>query len=500
MPKHAVAPTPRTPRPPRGHRSWLQRAVLSVNAVACVACFVLSGVLAWTWHQVRDIPRIDLGGQLAVAAAADIGSDQAQNVLIVGTDSADGLPEDDPVRIGRDHGVRSDTIMLLRIEPEGGAATLLSLPRDLYVPIAGTRSTARINSAIQGGPARLVATINDALDLPVHHYVEVDFAGFRELVSAIGGIPVYFPEPVRDRHSNLNVTETGCVTLDPEQALAYARSRTYETFRDGHWETDGSGDLGRISRQQDFIRLALHRAFQRGARNPAVLARLIEDGTSAISVDSTLTIAELVRIGQRFRTFDPATLRTLELPVTDAVADGAEVLRLDTARAQPILDVFRGADPALVATDNTVVEVRNGTPSSGLAEEAASALRVLGFVVPPDNTGDAETTNVPQTIVRYHEGSEARAALVAASLNVDPVVEEADSVVGADVSLVIGADWPGVGTTLRAATPGLVPEVTPGPGRSTTTTSPPGATTDSTTSTTLRFGEVPGAAPAGAGC
>jgi polyisoprenyl-teichoic acid--peptidoglycan teichoic acid transferase len=491
MPKHASSATS------RATRTWGQRGILAVNAVACVLCFVVSGVLVWTWHQVRDIPRVDLGDQLAVASANEDDVDQAQNVLIVGTDSADGLPEDDPVRIGRDNGVRTDTIMLLRIEPEGGAATLVSLPRDLYVPISGTRETARINAAIQGGPGRLVATISDALDLPVHHYVEVDFAGFQELVAAIDGIPMYFPEPVRDRHSNLNVTDPGCVTLDPEQALAYARSRAYEVLHDGHWETDGSGDLGRISRQQDFIRRALHRAFERGARNPAVLARLIQNATSAITVDSTLTIAELVRIGQHFRTFDPDELRTLELPVIDDVADGAQVLRLDTERAQPILDVFRGADPTAIAADNTVVAIENGTPTSGLAEDAATALRGLGFVVPPDNTGDAETTEIGQTVIRYHRGDEARAALVASALGADPVMTEVPSVVGADVTVVIGADWPGVGTALRPPTPGLVPDVTTTTTSSrstTTTTAVPGSTT------TTVFGVVPEAAPAGSGC
>ena len=346
-----------------------QRAVLAINGGACITCLVAGGVLTWTWQRVREIPRVELGDQLATTGEAALGSDEPQNVLIVGTDSADGLPEDDPIHIGRDAGVRTDTIMLLRIDPGTEQAALLSLPRDLYVPIAGTGGTARINAAIQGGPARLVATVTDALDLPVHHYVEVNFAGFRDLVEAIDGVPIYFPEPVRDRDSGLDVPEAGCRTLDPEQALAFARSRSYEVFRDGHWDVDGSGDLGRISRQQDFIRRALHRAFQRGARNPTVLADLVETGVRAITLDSTLTIGDLGEIALRFRTFDPESLVTYGLPVHDAVADGASVLRLDTTLAQPVLDVFRGADPHRIAPDNTVVDVRNGTASVGAAAD-----------------------------------------------------------------------------------------------------------------------------------
>ncbi|HET7722128.1 MAG TPA: LCP family protein, partial [Acidimicrobiales bacterium] len=115
-------------------RTWGQRAVLAFNAVACVACLLAAGALTWTWQRVREIPRVELSGLLQPIDTA-VAEGQAQNVLIVGTDSADGLPDDDPRRIGRDAGVRSDTIMLLRIDPASEQASLLSLPRDLWVPI-----------------------------------------------------------------------------------------------------------------------------------------------------------------------------------------------------------------------------------------------------------------------------------------------------------------------------------------------------------------------------
>ena len=480
---------------PTGRRSALQRSVLLLNVVGCLASLGLAASITWSWQRVREIPRIELGAELAGAGEAGGDEGGAQNFLIVGTDSADGLPDDDPVRTGRDAGVRTDTLMLVRLDPASAQASLLSLPRDLYVPISGTRGSSRINNAIQGGPARLVATINDALDIPVHHYVELDFQGFRDLVEAVDGIPVYFDTPVRDRNSGLWVPSAGCVTLSPVQALAYARSRAYEMRgENGRWRTDPTGDLGRISRQQDFIRRALHRAFQRGARNPAVLADLVGVGTRAITIDGDLTPSDLLELGNRFRNFDPSNLRTYTLPVLDDVVGGAAVLRLDTTRAQPTLDVFRGEDPDRVAPDNTVVLVQNGTTSSGRAAEGAAGLRELGFVVPPDNVGDATSFGVERTTVLYLEGQEQRAELLARALAVDPVVEEGDYIVGADVSLLIGADWPGVGEALRAATPGLIP--------TTSTTTPPSTTSTttprSTTSTTV-VGDVP-EQPAGEAC
>lgn len=467
----------------------MQRAVLTVNVVAIVGCLVTAAAITWTWHRVREIPRIELGTQLASETETE---GTAQNYLIVGTDSADGLAADDPINRGRPPGVRTDTIMLLRLDPRSQQAALVSFPRDLFVRIAGTRGSARINSAFDEGPSRLVATITDAFDLPIHHYLELDFGGFRDLVAAVDGIPVFFPEPVRDRHSGLSVPQAGCVNLDPGQALAYARARTYEVNRGGRWVTDPTGDLGRISRQQDFIRRALRRAFQRGARSPAVLRDLIEVGTGAVTLDATLTPSDLLEVGNRFRSFDPTNLVTYALPVSDAVVQGQQVLRLDNARAQAIFDVFRGADPSVAAPDNTVVVVENGTGASDVATTAAGDLRRLGFVVPPDNVRDAEDFGVAQTVVRYRSGAEARAALVVQALNADPILEESRAPVGGDVAIVIGADWPGVGTTMRPLTPGLF---------ATTSTTAPGSTTATTErpTTTTIVGEVP-TAPAGTDC
>lgn len=477
---------PRHAAPPR-HRSAGQWAVIAFNAVACAVCLALAAGITWTWQRVREIPRIELSAALADETEGTGDAGTAQNFLIVGTDSADGLPEDDPIRRGRDSGLRTDTLMLVRVDPATEQAALLSIPRDLWVPIAGTRGSAKINSAFQsGGPGRLIATIKEALDLPVHHYVEVDFQGFKELVAAIDGVPMWFEQPARDENSGLYVPEAGCVLLDPDQALAYARARHLQLQDErGRWFFDPTGDLGRISRQQDFIRRALQRAFQRGARNPRVLRDLVEVGTQAVTLDGDLTPSDLLALGNRFRNFDPDNLVTYSLPVYDDVVGGAAVLRLRTTEAQPILDVFRGADPSRVAPDNTVVRVQNGTRSSGLGQEVAEGLRALGFVVPADNVGDAASFDVERTTVLYMAGAEERAALVARAIAADVPIERSEYIVGADVNVVIGADWPGLAPELREAVAGAP---TTAAGATTTTTAPAPAAGGPTTTV---IGEVP---------
>jgi LCP family protein required for cell wall assembly len=478
------------PIPARARRTWGQRGVLAFNAAGAVGCLLAALTLTWAWDRVRDIPRIDLGTELSDEGEDDEVDGRAVNVLIVGTDTAAGLDADDPVQADRPPTVNSDTIMLLRVDPSSSRADLLSIPRDLYVPISGTDESSRINAAILGGPGRLVATLTDALDLPVHHYLEVDLAGFRELVEVLDGVPMYFPRAVRDRRSGLFIERDGCVTLDADQALALARSRAYEVYRSGEWELDPTSDLGRIARQQEFIRQSLDRAFQQGARNPTILLDLVEAGFGAVTLDSTLSLADLSAIALRFRSFDPDALVTHRLEVTDDVIGGAQVLQLDAAASQPVLDIFRGTAGGM-GVENTVVRVENGSGVVGLAATVADELRALGFVVPPDGAADAATTDVATTTLRFAAGSEPRADLVRRALDADPSLDPAGAHAGAHVVLTIGADWSGVGEELRAPA-AADPAVT--------TTSRPAVTTAPTTSTTLPPGVVPGDPPDGGSC
>ena len=254
------------------------------------------------------------------------------------------------MRIGRAGAGKSDTIMILRIDPRERGAKLLSLPRDLWVPIAGTGHSRKINAAVEiGGAPLLIRTIDQNFGIDIHHYVQVDFAAFRGLVEAIDGVPIYFPYRARDREIGLDIRRTGCVTLDPVQALAFVRSRTYEQLIDGEWEVDlRLPDIGRIGRQQAFIRKALSRASERGARNPGTLDRLIDVGLDGITVDQELTAGDLFDLGRRFRSFDPENLETysLDAAVTPDVVGDADILRLDERTAAPIFDLFRDPGPS----------------------------------------------------------------------------------------------------------------------------------------------------------
>ncbi len=489
-------------------RTWPQRFLISFNVICIVGALVGAGSLAYAKRVVGDISRVKIDS-IATLDSQGLG-DQPRNFLIVGADSDDGLAANDPARINRDEtvgGVRSDTIMIVRLDPKTEQAKVLSFPRDLWVDIPGS-SKNRINAALQfGGPDLLISTIKANFDIDVNHYVQVNFAGFQQLVKLLDGVPVYFDRAMRDANSGLDIPNPGCVVLDEHQALSYVRSRHLKYFdtESGKWLADPTADLGRISRQQDFIKRVLRRAISQGARNPAKLSELVNVGVENITLDQNTTPGDLIALGNAFRNFDPNHLQTFSLPVTDVTRGGAAVLDLVAGEAEPTLALFRGTGEPVDSSDldpsTIAVQVLNGSGKQDQAAEATEILRTAGFKT--DEPSSATATAV--TEVRYGPGQEAQAVLVARHLLATSVlVEDAEAT---QITVITGADFAqallqpmdeslvSVPTTTTTTTT-TAPEVTA------TTVAGTEATTDpaSVTTTSEHAGIVPEAAPAGESC
>jgi LCP family protein required for cell wall assembly len=450
----------------------------------------LAATLGYANDKLEQVQHLDLGGDVLDAPSEDPG--EPQNYLIVGTDSAARLDESDPAsRV--DEGILSDTIMVLRVDPNETQAQLLSFPRDLWVTIPNWGES-KINAALSAGRDSLIATIQDNFGIPINHYIEVDFLGFQELVEAVDGIPIYFDKPLRDTNTGLNVTSTGCITLSADQALAYVRSRHLDYYEDGSWHDDGSSDLGRISRQQDFIRRAIQRAIDKGVRNPITLNTLINAGLNSVSLDDTLVVDDLLRLGRRFSSFDPDQLRTMSLDVAFDFAGEISIVRMiDNEANQARLNIFRGVtgpDAGAGEADAASVGITtlNGTGTTGQATEVATGFANLGFDTSP-GTGDAERFDFTQTVVRYRAGNEAGARFVASQLVAGAQLEQVADTGTADVQVVTGLDYAGIKPT-------LVPPATTAPPSSTPSTP---TTTLPDLPTTTVLGEVP-QAPEGTTC
>ena len=323
--------------PRHRRRSSAPVALVLAVVVGAVGAF---GVIRAANARAGDIQRIE-GLELALTPQ----DGPARNYLLIGSDTRENADPSDPDfggigDVNAVSGRRSDTIMILRQERDGTGASVVSLPRDLWVDIAGKDNPNRINSAYSDGTDVLAATITQELGIPIHHVVDIDFNGFKDLVDAVGGTTVCFLYPTRDKNTGLD-QPPGCHVLDGLQSLQYARSRYYEEFRDGEWRTDPRSDLGRIERQQTFLQQTADGTIARLRSDPFLASELITAGTAAVRMDPGL---DPVGAAGTLRKAFSAGLNKYQLPVVGVERDGNAVLELDPS-AEPILDYFRGVGP-----------------------------------------------------------------------------------------------------------------------------------------------------------
>ncbi len=278
-----------------------------------------------------NIDRVALGDALVEPLPS------GTNMLLIGTDSREGIETDTEnagLILGEGiGGSRTDTIMILRVQEDG--SRFLSLPRDLWLPINGGAEQ-RINTAFAQGPDALVNTVQSELGIPISHYVQVDLAGFIDLVDAVGGVDITIDHPAFDTGSGLNLPTAGTVTLDSTQALAYVRSRFYTEIVDGAEVADPTSDLGRVQRQQEFMRALMLKVS--AERNPATLNSMSSAVADALVIDDSTSLTDALTIANALRTSSP---ESVTLPTTPTNVGGAAVLLLNDQSAE-VLAQFAG--------------------------------------------------------------------------------------------------------------------------------------------------------------
>jgi LCP family protein required for cell wall assembly len=326
----------------RRRRSSAPLALLFAFVTATVGA---AGVIRAADDRTANVERIEgLEGALAAVEGPAI------NYLLIGSDSREGSDPNsaDFNRIGDTgavQGRRSDTIMVLRQQEDGNGAALMSIPRDLLVTIAGSGKQDRINAAYNDGTDVLAATVTEELGIPINHVVDIDFFSFKELVDAVGGATLCFEYVTRDLQSGL-AQEPGCNRLDGVQALAYARSRNYEEFRDGDWRKDPTADLGRIRRQQAFISTVIDATMTQLQSDPFLASELIDAVSSSVRIDAGL---DPINAAGTLRKAFATGLATYQLDVRGENFNGKSILRLNDS-SKPVLDYFRGVGPLPVVS------------------------------------------------------------------------------------------------------------------------------------------------------
>ena len=239
-----------------------------------------------------------------------------QNILILGSDSRAGANAE--LKTGNVSGARSDTAMVMHI-PEGRTkAVAVSIPRDTLVTrpectksdgstVASAKRVMFNSIYSQVGPACVVKTVEQISGVRMDHYVEIDFAGFKGLVDAIGGVTITVDQDIHDSSSGLDLT-AGTHKLNGTQSLQFVRTR--------HGIGDGS-DLGRIGLQQEFMIALLSEIKKQDLLGSPTKAYKIADKlTAALTTDSDLaSLTKLAEFGRSLNGVDPSTMETIMLPV-----------------------------------------------------------------------------------------------------------------------------------------------------------------------------------------
>jgi LCP family protein required for cell wall assembly len=410
------------------------------------------------------------------------GPGEAGNFLIIGSDSRKDLGNEQAFGNESETGPpKSDTLMVVHIDPEAKTSLLVSFPRDLLVDVPG-HGRAQINSAFNDGPQKVIDTLKDNFNVKINHYVEVNFTAFTGIVDAVGNIPVFFAAPTRDQKTGLNITTPGCVKLDGTQALQYVRSRHLETYdsQAGEWkDASPRADLDRITRQQNFIRRLADVAARKSGSNPLTALDVADAIVPKLTVDQTLSKQDIFQLVNTFRRVNPndsSAVEMVTIPVEDA-GDGAHLV-LKQPDADSVLARLRAFGESTAKNNSKVlpaqirVRVLNASGVNGAAGEALAEFQKYSFA--PADTGN--TGLLDETEVHYRPGNENKAFLVTGYLQGlgKPVAD--DSITDADVVVYIGKDFKGVKKLtkkdLQTTTTTTTPKKSSKSGRTSTTTAP----------------------------
>ncbi len=428
---------------------------------------------------VANIPRIAL-------TTAPVGANGV-NFLIIGSDSRSWIDNEIDRQAFSDKDTdnsppRSDTMMVLHAD--GDHSFAVSFPRDLWVDIPGMGS-AKINAAFNQGPQKVVDTLQSNFNVPINYYLEVNFETFEGIVNAIGTVPVYVPGVTRDMFTGWSTPYgAGCYQLDGAFALEWVRARHLEILDDKgtldpstgqRWSPlDATADIGRIQRQQDFIKKLGRIAVQRTIDDPLIAPDIVDALLPNLHADTAFdrsALNELVRAFMGLTSGDGGGLQFETLPWYDPgkPVGGQSVILVKQPEADAVLAQLRGEAPPPAPTTTVApspatplrpsdvrVRVLNGSGVTGAAATADQALANLGFV----SGGISNYTGPPvtRTQIRFSPASAAKGQLLA---GVVPDAELApDATLAGDVVLILGPGFKGVGASVpkdTASTPTTAP-------------------------------------------
>ena len=369
---------------------------------AAALCLFTSGMLIGA-VTVGAVPGTQ-GGFLQLFSAPFGGRDRV-SILAVGHDNSQGKG-------------LADTIIAVMVWPKTGEIAALSIPRDSWVSVPGMGESKINASHSLGGMQLTIQTVEMLLGFPFDYYVEVDVPGLTSLVDAIGGVDIDVEKRMKyhDHSQQLNIDlQPGVQHLNGEQAVGYARFRH-----------DATGDLGRIERQQKFLR-----AVVRELLSPDHVLRLPKVADTFLkTVNTNMTLSDINGLKRIVERAGPEGMRMAMLPGTPDTVHGQSVLVLDPEQVQQTVN-------RVLWGQGIRVRLLNGTDVSGLAAKTAELLTENGYDVL--ETGNAEKKS-DTTLILDHRGQSRRAERVSSVLGGGVISAAPDGENEADVTVILGRD------------------------------------------------------------
>jgi LCP family protein required for cell wall assembly len=400
-------------RPHTARHTPAQWLVLGVNVLVVLACLGGAAGLMYGKRQAEkrlQTPRVAIATTTTQAATSVPGGTtgptetfptadpQAQNFLITGEDSHPCVAPNSPYAGAADParsnlGSRSDTIMVMRVDPSKNQAAILSFPRDLWVSIPN-RGKGRINTAyVKDDYSLLAQTLYDNFGVKIDHYLQINFCAFKRIIDAVGGVGLpfdleAFKTPaiaIRDPHVGIKITRSGCHLMHGDEALAYARSRHLAWVdQNGVFHEDRLSDFSRISRQQDLLRRVLQRALDRGLYNPSVARAIITSLQTDIVTESGFTINDMLKFAGVMRNVQTKGIRTYQVEAGLYIVNGQMAVKAyDTPNMTSIFNIFQGkapmaAAPTQVFATSTTVGGVYGKPTTTSSSSTTTTTTIAG--------------------------------------------------------------------------------------------------------------------------
>ncbi len=473
-----------------------KRTLAWVGGTITLVLVLLAGAAAgYGWYLNHEIHHIDLRNLTSAPVKGDDAG--TENILMIGSTDRCALKVQNPAYglcSQGVNGVNSDVVMILHLNPTNHSVSILSIPRDVFVPNARSDGANKIDAALYQGPDQLIAAIEEDFGIPIQHFVELNFDSFINVVQALGGIKMYFPEPVYDAYSGLNIQTTGCLSLNGTQALQVVRARHVQykgpgvtTTDPAYWPQEAQSDIARIRRDHEFLRVLASAVKAKGLSNPITDQQLVSGVVGQLTVDSGFSASDMISLVLGYHNVDVGNAPQLTMPVSvdqfgSYVYQGGSYGDIEfpsEPQDHNAVDQFLGlksgsedtyAGGALPSPSTVTVSVLNGSGAYNQATTTSQGLQALGFHI--GTIGDSPPVGrEAETVVYYASKTPAQLAAAQAVANslsgaVIMAMDPSEVQSGSQVTVVTGTDF------------------SVNPPAAATTTTQAGATAPSTTPTT----------------